>query len=389
MSGHPDRLRGAPLLSPLTLVLGLLVLVGGFFLLKRFIFGLGAVTHLSAGYPWGLWVTWDLIIGTAMGCGGFAMATLIYAFNKGQYHRLMRPALLTSLFGYALAGFAAVFDLGRWWQFYNLLLPWHWQFNSVMLETALCVVAYTVLLVIEFSPAVLERFGLKRWQRRIQGAMWFIIALGLLLPLMHQSSLGTILLVLGHKLSPLYNTPWLPLLFVTSALTMGYALVIVEATVVTRSFRLASEHALLSRLSKVVGWLLAGWLAFRWLDILWRGALGDALTVSALAGSFWIENLLALFAVYAFLSPKARADEVMTFLGGVALMLYGFAYRINAYLIAYQPAVEGYRYFPSVPELLVTVGGISLGILLYLVFIKSFPVLNLPSRQGRTPEPET
>lgn len=389
MSGHPDRLRGAPLLSPLTLVLGLLVLVGGFFLLKRFIFGLGAVTHLSAGYPWGLWVTWDLIIGTAMGCGGFAMATLIYVFNKGQYHRLMRPALLTSLFGYALAGFAAVFDLGRWWQFYNLLLPWHWQFNSVMLETALCVVAYTVLLVIEFSPAVLERFGLKRWRRRIQGAMWFIIALGLLLPLMHQSSLGTILLVLGHKLSPLYNTPWLPLLFVTSALTMGYALVIVEATVVTRSFRLASEHALLSRLSKVVGWLLAGWLAFRWLDILWRGALGDALTVSALAGSFWIENLLALFAVYAFLSPKARDDEVMTFLGGVALMLYGFAYRINAYLIAYQPAVEGYQYFPSVPELLVTVGGISLGILLYLVFIKSFPVLNLPSRQGRTPEPET
>ena len=89
MSGHPDRLRGAPLLSPLTLVLGLLVLVGGFFLLKRFIFGLGAVTHLSAGYPWGLWVTWDLIIGTAMGCGGFAMATLIYAFNKSQYHRLM------------------------------------------------------------------------------------------------------------------------------------------------------------------------------------------------------------------------------------------------------------------------------------------------------------
>src|SRR3546814_17548303 len=35
----------------------------------------------------------------------------------------------------------SVFDMGRWWQFYNLLLPWHWNFNSVMLETGLCVSA--------------------------------------------------------------------------------------------------------------------------------------------------------------------------------------------------------------------------------------------------------
>src|SRR3546814_8569976 len=107
MAGHPDRLRGSALFTPFTLVLGLLVLIGGFFLLKRFIFGLGAVTHLSAGYPWGIWVTWDLIIGSALGCGGLAMANLIDAFNRGQYHPLMRPALLSSLFGYLLAGTAA------------------------------------------------------------------------------------------------------------------------------------------------------------------------------------------------------------------------------------------------------------------------------------------
>jgi Ni/Fe-hydrogenase subunit HybB-like protein len=382
MSGRPDRLRAAPLLSPLTMVLGLLVLVGGFFLLKRFVFGLGDVTNLSPGYPWGLWVTWDLIIGTALGCGGFAMAILIYVFNQGRYHPLMRPALLGSLFGYFLAGMAAVVDMGRWWQFYNLLLPWHWNFNSIMLETGLCVSAYAMLLMIEFSPSVLERFGLAKWRRRIEGVMWLIIALGILLPLMHQSSLGSILLVLGHKLSPLYNTPLLPLLFVGAALTMGYALVVVEATVISRSFRLPSEHALLSQLSKVVGGLLAGWLVVRWVDIVWRGALGDALEPSGLALSFWFENALALFAVYAFLSPRARADEVMTFLGGIALMLYGFAYRINAYLIAYTPAVDGYSYFPSVPEFLVTLGVMSLEILLFLFFIKLFPVLHLPSRQA-------
>lgn len=382
MSGHPERLRGTPLWSPLSLVLALLALIGGLFLLKRFVFGLGAVTHLSAGYPWGLWVTWDLIIGSALGCGGFAMAILIYAFNQGRYHPLMRPALLASVLGYTLAGAAAVFDMGRWWQFYNLLLPWHWNFNSVMLETALCVSAYALLLMVEFAPAVLERFGIARWRRRLEGVMWFIIALGILLPMMHQSSLGSILLVLGHKLSPLYNTPWLPLLFLSSALTMGYGLVIVEATVVTRSFRLRSERGLLAQLSRVVGGLLAAWLALRWGDLLWRGGLGDALTPSALAFSFWIENALALFAAVAFLSPRTRHDEVWMFLAGVALMLFGFLYRINAYLVAYHPAIDGYRYFPAAPEVMVTIGVTALEILLYLFFIKLFPVLPSPSRRA-------
>src|SRR3546814_5668540 len=123
------------------------------------------------------------------------MAILIYAFNRGQYHPLMRPALLSSLFGYLLAGTAAVFDMGRWWQFYNLLLPWRWNFNSVMLETGLCVSAYALLLMVEFAPTVFERFGMDNWRRRLARVMWFIIALGILLPLMHQSSLGSILLV--------------------------------------------------------------------------------------------------------------------------------------------------------------------------------------------------
>lgn len=382
MSARPQRLRSAPLLTPFTGVLGLLVLVGGLFLLKRLLFGLGSVTHLNAGYPWGLWVTWDLVIGTALGCGGFAMGILIYVFNRGRYHPLMRPALLSSLFGYFLAGFAAVIDMGRWWQFYNLLLPWHWQFNSVMLETGLCVSAYTLLVMIEFSPVVLERFGLEKSRGLIEKVMWFIIALGILLPMMHQSSLGTILLVLGHKLSPLYNTPFLPLLFVFAAMSMGYALVVVEATAVTKSFRLPSEHALLSRLSRVVGWLMAAWLAFRWLDILWRGAAGQAFQPSGLAASFWFENAMALFAVFAFLSPRARRDEVLTFLGGIALLVFNLAYRINAYMIAYTPAVDGYRYFPSVQELLVTFGVTSLEILLYLVFIKYFAVLQLPSQRA-------
>lgn len=382
MAVHPQRLRGVSLFTPFSLILALLVAIAGVFLLKRFVYGLGDVTNLSAGYPWGLWVTWDLIIGSSLGCGGFAMAMLIYVFNQGHFHPLMRPALLSSLFGYVLAGSAAIIDMGRWWQFYNLLLPWHWNFSSVMLETGLCVSAYTMLLFVETSPMVLERFGLEQWRRRIASVMWLIIAIGILLPFMHQSSLGSILLVVGHKMSPLYYTPLLPLLFVSSVLAMGYALVVFEATVVTKSFRLPSEHHMLGRLSTIIGWLLTAWLVLRWADLLWRDALADALVLTPLAASFWFENALALFAAIAFLSPAARRDEVWTFLAAVALLLFAIVYRFNAYLVAYTPAVDGYSYFPSVQEILVTVGMIAFEILAYVVAIKLFPVLHSPVRQA-------
>jgi Ni/Fe-hydrogenase subunit HybB-like protein len=385
MYAKPDQLRGTPIITPFTAILGMVAAIGVFFLIRRFVFGLGAVTNLSAGYPWGLWVTWDLVIGTALGCGGFAMAILIYAFNNSRWHPLMRPALLGGMLGYLMASIAAIVDMGRWWQFYSVLLPWRWNSSSIMLETALCVTAYTFLLMIEFSPVVLERLGLSKWQNGLKKVMWFIIALGMLLPMMHQSSLGSIVLVLGYKLSPLYNTPFLPLLFVVGALTMGYSLVIVEATVVTRSFNLPSEHALLARLSPVVGWIMVAWLALRWGDLVWRGALGDALRGTGVAASFWIENALAVFATLAFLVPRARSSEVVTFLAGAALMAFGLLYRFNTYLIGYQPAVDGYQYFPAVPEILVTLGMISLEILMYLTLIKLFPVLSVPSGRQTAP----
>ena len=148
----------------MTLVLAALVAIALYFLAERFLYGLGAVANINSGYPWGIWVVVDIVIGTAFGCGGFAMALLVYIFNRGEYHPLMRPALLGGLFGYTLAGCAVIFDLGRYWQAYNMLLPWYAQPNSVMFEVALCVMAYAVVLWIEFSPAFLERLGSDRHQ---------------------------------------------------------------------------------------------------------------------------------------------------------------------------------------------------------------------------------
>ena len=154
------RPLGGPIVTKPFMVLGLLVLIGGYFILRRFLFGMGDVSNMSNGYPIGTWVVLDVVIGTAFGCGGFAMALLVYIFNRNTYHPLMRPALLGGVFGYTLAGLAVMIDLGRYWNAFNLLLPWYAQINSVIFEVALCVMAYITVLWIEFWPAFLERMPL-------------------------------------------------------------------------------------------------------------------------------------------------------------------------------------------------------------------------------------
>ena len=372
MASRFERLH-APLITPLTLVLAVIAAAAAWFIYLRFQLGLGAIANINAGYPWGIWVVVDVVIGSALGCGGFAMALLIYIFNRGELSPLMRPALLGGLFGYSLAGAAVLFDLGRWWQFYNILTPWHWNLNSVMLEIALCVFVYVVVLWLEFSPALFERFGWKGLRQFAENWMWLLIALGVVLPFMHQSSLGSALVVLGHKLDPLYNTAFLPLLFVTSAIAMGFGVVVVEATVVSHSFRRASEHALLVQVAAVMAWLLIGWTLFRWGEVAYRGALGGVLAWSGATVSLWLETLLALFAAWVCLSG-ARNDARWLFMAGVAVLLFGSVYRVASYLVAYHP-VGNYSYFPSFPELVITIGVIAFEVLAYLVFVKVFPVL--------------
>jgi Ni/Fe-hydrogenase subunit HybB-like protein len=101
---HDPQPLGGKLLSKPIYMFGPLIVLCGLFILKRLVFGLGSVSDLNGGYPWGIWIAFDLLIGTGFACGGWALAWMVYAFNRGEYHPLVRPALLASLFGYSLGG---------------------------------------------------------------------------------------------------------------------------------------------------------------------------------------------------------------------------------------------------------------------------------------------
>lgn len=376
---------GGKLLTKPMLLLAMLFMLAVALLATRFIFGLASVTNINDGYPWGIWIVLDVMVGTAFGCAGYSVALLVYVFNRGEYHPLMRSALMAGMFGYTLAGMAVIFDLGRYWQFYTLLWPGFVQLNSVMLEVAWCVMAYIVVLWIEFTPAFLERMGWKGLNRKLSRVLFFFIALGILLPTMHQSSLGTMAVVAGYQISPLWQTQMLPPLFLTSALLMGYAIVPFESTLAAAGLRQPTETHLLAKISGVALVVTLFYLALRIIDLTWRGQWGLAFAGDRDALTFWIENLLFIIPVVLLARPSLRAHPRVIFLSAVSLLLAGTLYRLNVYIIGYHPfAGANWHYFPSVGEVMVTVGMFSLEVVLYLLFVKYLPVLHHASSTPNT-----
>ncbi|MBK8173881.1 MAG: Ni/Fe-hydrogenase cytochrome b subunit [Rhodospirillales bacterium] len=379
MSTHEHAPIGGRLFTRWFLFLLAIVLIAGVVLGERFIFGLGAATNLNDGYPWGIWIAIDLIIGTALGCGGFVTAFLVYILNKGVYHPLARAGLMTSLFGYSLGGLAVMFDLGRWWQGYNIMLPWLINPNSVLVETALCIFAYTMVLMVEFAPTVLERFRMTRSRKTLHRVLFFFTGLGCLLPMMHQSSMGTAIVLLGYKLSPLWQSQMLTVFFLLTAVSIGFAVVVFESALSSVVFDRPFETRILAGLCGVMAWVAVIFLALRGIDLVRLGAIGLAFDATTPAASFWVETGLGVAAVALLMPVRNRSNPRTIFLGATALLLHGALYRLNCYLIGYDPGY-GWHYFPSAGEILVTLGVFSLHVLLYLALVRHLPVLHAVER---------
>ncbi len=373
---HEHKPVGGPLFTRMFAISLAVAGIGAWFLAQRFMLGLGAVTNMSDGYPWGIWITYDVLVGTAIGCGGYAMALLVYIFNKGEYHPLVRSAVMTSLFGYALAGASIFVDIGRYWNMLNVLNPSYWNLNSVLLEVALCVAAYIGVLFLEFFPTFIEAKGGPGAAKGYNKIMFILVAIGVLLPTMHQSSLGTLMVISGNKLSPLWQSGLLPFYNVLTAILMGFGIVIFESYLSAVAFKRPFETPLLSRVAGVIPGLLIVYLVVRWADLLLSGALGSAF--SGTAGlMFWVENLL-LVAALALLLPAARRASAKSLCQGAFVLLLGCAVlKFNMYIVGFQPA-PGWRYFPSVPEIMITLAIVAVEIMAYLIFVKKLPVLAAP-----------
>ena len=75
---------GGRLVSAAILFFAPLAVLCVLLILKRLVFGIGSVTALNGGYPWGLWIAFDLLVGTGFACGGWALAWTVYISIKGN-----------------------------------------------------------------------------------------------------------------------------------------------------------------------------------------------------------------------------------------------------------------------------------------------------------------
>jgi Ni/Fe-hydrogenase subunit HybB-like protein len=386
MSEHKATPVGGTMMTPTVRILLFVFMVGAALTVWRFAVGLGPTTGMNDGYPWGIWIAFDVVTGTALACGGYAIALLVYIFNKGKYHPLVRPALLTSALGYSIAAVGIIIDVGRPWFIWRIPISvGKWNLDSALLEVALCVMAYVMVLWIELSPAFLEKWqdsgntGLASFSRGLSKFMdkaliWFI-ALGLLLPTMHQSSLGSVIMLAGPRLHPLWHTPWLPFLFLISCIGMGYAVVVMESTLSSRAFGRQREDKMLASLSNVIAFVLLLFVVFRLVDLLLRGRGPLMFSEGYLSVLFWLE--LALFAVPAIMLLAYRGSiHIGSMFRASTMIIFGGAmYRFNAYLVAFNPG-PGWSYFPSVPETLITLGLVALEVMIFILLVKSFPILS-------------
>jgi Ni/Fe-hydrogenase subunit HybB-like protein len=278
---------------------------------------------------------------------------------------------------------AVTIDLGRFWELWKVpLYFWRWS-HSPQLEVALCVAAYVGVLLVEMSPAAFETWrssgssGLRSFSegglKLVNGALPWIVALGLLLPTMHQSSLGTMMLLPGPRVHPLWFTPWLPLLFLVNCIAIGYAVVVLEATFSSIAFKRERHSDMLTSLSKVAAWVTLGWTVFRVVEV---AIAGDLRHLASLEGAAFLgEIALNVLALAILFNGALRSRPAWQVRAAILMLLAGALFRINTYLVAFSPG-EHFTYFPAFTEILITLGIIALEILIYIAAVRFFPILS-------------
>ena len=393
-------------LTPGVYVLLSIILIGVFFAVRRFLFGIGAISNLNDQYPWGIWIAIDVASGVALAAGGFTTAALAHIFHRHRYEALVRPALLTALLGYTFVALGLLVDLGRFYNIWHPVMPSMWSGHSVLFEVGICVMFYLTVLYIEFLPIVVERFmgrvSLPGWLAHFNGLIDFLLRLfdrtlgrvmalfiiaGVLLSCLHQSSLGALMVIVPYKMHPLWHTPILPLLFLLSAIAVGFPMVMVESIWAARTFGRKPEMHLLSSLGKTVSVLLFVYFSFKVGDMIIRGTVPWLFQPGLESFMFLLEMVGGVILPGAMLLSSRIRHSAPHLLAAALLVVFGVVLnRINVFLVAYEPLYATERYFPAIGEIAVTAGLIATLILIYRLMVTVFPVMAVESETDRTVE---
>jgi Ni/Fe-hydrogenase subunit HybB-like protein len=377
---------GIPIISRPFLVMAALAALGWLLITFREFAGLGLTTGMNDRYAWGIWKTFNTMVLTALGSGSFAIGIAAWVFKKRELHSVMRTALLLSFLIYLFGVIAIMVDVGRPWNTFNILLPWRWNLESPLWEVSLCMPLYAFFpLFLENTPPILERAYYLIPPLRapilwlvpiIRASYPWVVALAYTLPLLHQSSLGALMLLAGNRVHPLWQTPFLPLLYVWSAAFIGCATLIFCIMSCSLLWKRPLDLAILAQVGRLASNLALAWVAFRLLDLIFNGKF-PAMFSSGYALLFWLENLTIGGAAWAYRSTESQGHAQRLYVSSVVMVIGGMIYRYSPAGFAYSSKPLSF-YTPSVIEILIATGLMASCVVLFLIAVKRYPILPAP-----------
>ena len=369
-------------LSPLVWILLAFTGIAFVIAMLRYANGIGAISDLSNSYPWGFWISFDLFTGVAISSGGFLMAGTVYILELKQFKPLLRPSILTAFLGYIMVVIALLVDLGHPERIWYMMI--HMNPTSVLLEIGICVMTYLTVLAIEFAPVVFEGIKWQKFAHFIHRFIMPFVILGVVLSTLHQSSLGSLLLIQPAKLYPLWWTPILPILFFISAISIGLSMIILESTLSALYFHRGLETHLLEKVARVIPIVLAVYALVRFGQLAIAGDLQHLFTSGLMSMLFWAEIIIGVITPMLLFSIKRVRQSGKGLLAGAIILLFGmvlnrfdvswFAVRHPDPLTYLPTFMSNVHYFPTLPEVLLSIGIFSAGILAFGLAVKYLPV---------------
>ncbi|HSB89591.1 MAG TPA: Ni/Fe-hydrogenase cytochrome b subunit [Anaerolineales bacterium] len=340
----------------------------------RFANGIGAISDLSNTYPWGFWISFDLFTGVAIGSGAFVMAAAVYIFELKEFRPLLRPSVLTGFLGYIMVILALLVDLGRPERIWHLMI--YWNHTSILFEIGVCVMSYTAVLAIEFAPVLFEGLKLETWARRIHRYIMPFVILGVVLSTLHQSSLGSLLLIQPEKLHALWWTPLLPVFFFVSAVAIGLAMIILESSLSASAFGRGLETPLLEKLARAAMVVSGIYLLMKFGELAWTGELGLLLSSGSMSLLFWAELILgSVVPLVLFAIPRFRHSPKGLLVGATILLAGMILNRFDVSWFAIRRLTD-VGYIPTLPEISISVAIFSFGILAFILAARYLPLLD-------------
>jgi len=352
-------------------VFAAIILLGLILTVKRYMAGLGSVTALNDYQPWGLWIGFDVLCGVALAAGAFVLTGMVYLLNFERYKSVIRPTVLTAFLGYVLVCVGLLYDLGKPWNIWHPMIMWNPR--SVMFEVAWCVMLYSTVLALELSPVVLEKLGSRKMLRLMRSITIPLVIAGILLSTLHQSSLGSLFLIVPDKLHPLWYTSLLPLHFFLSAVSVGFAMVILESCLSSRLFNRGLETHIIADLGQFMAVALMLTLIVRIQDLSFKVGLANIFDGSIESWAFLIETACFIIPLVLVFLYRKRMKKSVIVISAAFTMLAVVINRLNVSIIGLARQ-GGFSYFPTWEEFAITIYLVATGFLVFILCVRYLPI---------------